>query len=115
MCSKIDASQQDKKFLLEQIFELGIGSALGTKMGGGQTSRPDNRTESHTKISHAKMPVTRPKHRKGRKVCGGLLRRGLFRKGFSEEPFFRKGLAPLLQTARPEAWLAVSRGFWRNR
>jgi hypothetical protein len=24
MCSKIDASQQDKKFLLEQIFELGL-------------------------------------------------------------------------------------------
>jgi hypothetical protein len=34
MCSKIDAMQQDEKFLLKQRFELGIGSAPGTKCGG---------------------------------------------------------------------------------
>jgi|ERR1700722_10147929 hypothetical protein len=92
MCSKIDASQQDKKFLLEQIFELGIGSALGTKMGGGQTSRPDNRTESHAKISHAKMPVHAAETPEGPEGLWGLIETRLIQKRLFRRAFFQERL-----------------------
>jgi hypothetical protein len=84
MCSKIDASQQDKKFLLEQIFELGLVPRWEQKMGG-----PEFPTPHRISRQNARHAAETPEGPKG---LWGLIETRLIQKRLLRRAFFQDRL-----------------------